>query len=144
VTQPPDGRELFGLHVLLVDDEVDGRDVLKELLLAYGARVTTAGSAEEAWQRLREEKPDVLVTDIGMPDESGLALLRRIRQLPEGDGGGIPAIAITGWSSPGDAKLALAHGFQAHLAKPFSLNKLVDALMRLARRVEPTPPSVER
>ena len=131
LTPVPPGRDLSRLHVLLVDDEPDARELVFEFLRARGARVTTSASAGEAWEHLRRERPDVLVSDIGMPGESGIGLLQRIRKLPAHEGGNIPAIAVTGFASRDDAAVAIAEGFQEHLSKPLHLDKLLEALLRL-------------
>lgn len=133
-TPLPEGPDLLGLHVLLVDDEADARELIEEFLRGRGAKVTTASSAGEAWGKLRELGPDVLVTDIGMPVESGHTLVSKIRALPPEEGGNIPAIAVTGFASREDARLALAGGFQEHLSKPLRLDRLVEALARLGGR----------
>jgi hypothetical protein len=125
--------DLQGLHVLFVDDEPDARELVEEFLRGRGARVTTAASAQEALARLGELRPDLLVSDIGMPKESGLSLLQRIRQLPPDEGGSIPALAVTGLASIEDARRALAAGFQEYLPKPLQLDKLLETLSRLGR-----------
>lgn len=125
--------ELVGLHVLFVDDEPDARELVEEFLRGLGAKVSTADSSEEALARLRDLRPDILVSDIGMPKESGLSLMQRVRQLPLDEGGGVPAIAVTGLASREDARRALAAGFQEHLPKPLQLDKLVETLSRLGR-----------
>jgi PAS domain S-box-containing protein len=132
-TPLPDGPDLEGLHVLFVDDEPDARELVEEFLRGRGAKVTTAASAEEALLSLRELRPDVLVSDIGMPKENGLTLLRKVRELRPDEGGNVPAIAVTGLASGEDARQALGAGFQAHLPKPLQLDKLVEALSRLGR-----------
>jgi CheY-like chemotaxis protein len=125
--------DLAGLSVLFVDDEADARELVEEFLCSRGARVTTAASAQEAIDRLCEVRPDVLVSDIGMPKESGLTLMQRVRQLSVEHGGGVPAIAVTGLASLEDARRALAAGFQEHLPKPLQLDKLLESLSRLGR-----------
>ncbi len=128
--------DLEGMRVLFVDDEPDARELVEEFLSSRGAEVSTAASSEEALARLREARPDILISDIGMPKENGLTLMHRIRQLPAEEGGGIPAIAVTGLASLEDARRAIAAGFQEHLPKPLQLDKLIDALTRLARARE--------
>jgi PAS domain S-box-containing protein len=125
--------DLAGLNVLFVDDEADARELVEEFLSSRGARVTTAASAQEAIDRLSEVRPDVLVSDIGMPKESGLTLMQRVRQLSVEEGGGVPAIAVTGLASLDDARRALAAGFQEHLPKPLQLDKLLESLSRLGQ-----------
>jgi PAS domain S-box-containing protein len=129
---PPPGL-LEGLSVLYVDDELDARELVEEFLRGRGARVSTASSAEQALDLVRELRPDVLVSDIGMPKESGLALIRSVRQLSPEMGGDVPAIAVTGLASHEDERQALAAGFQEHLAKPLQLDRLLKSLLRLGR-----------
>jgi PAS domain S-box-containing protein len=106
---------LAGRTVLIVDDEADVRDVLRAALEEHGARVVTAGSAAEAVMRYESEKPDVLVSDIGMPGSDGYMLAERLRL---GSPGAAPAIALTAYASHEDAMRAVEVGFKLHLAKP--------------------------
>ncbi len=117
----PEGEEtrsgtLRGVRVLVVDDEHDTREVLSVMLARYGAEIRTAGSAAEAREIFSRWKPDVLVSDIGMPEEDGYALIEQIRALPQEDGADVPAIALTAFASAQDKERALAAGFQRHLA----------------------------
>jgi PAS domain S-box-containing protein len=130
---PQSALNLLGLHVLFVDDEPDARELVEEFLRGRGVKVSTAASAREALAKLRDHHPDILVSDIGMPNESGITLMQRIRELPGDEGGSIPAIAVTGLASPEDARRALAAGFQDHLPKPLQLDKFVETLGRLRR-----------
>ncbi|HEY7182370.1 MAG TPA: PAS domain S-box protein [Blastocatellia bacterium] len=109
---------LGGVRVLVVDDEHDTREVLSVMLTRYGAEIRTAGSAAEAMTVFSQWLPDVLVSDIGMPEEDGYALIKKIRALPQENGADVPAIALTAFASAQDKKIALAAGFQRHLAKP--------------------------
>src|SRR5215475_4179500 len=109
---------LSGVRVLVVDDEHDTREVLSVMLTRYGAEIRTAGSAAEAMTVFNQWLPDVLVSDIGMPEEDGYALIKKIRALPQENGADVPAIALTAFASAQDKKIALAAGFQRHLAKP--------------------------
>lgn len=127
---------LDGIRVLTVDDDPDARDLLEEIMRQNGCIVATAGSASEAQQLLRDFKPDVLISDIGMPDEDGYALMRKVRALPSGEGGCIPSIALTAYAHPADRDAALAAGFTAHMAKPVRASELllvVHNLVRIAR-----------
>jgi PAS domain S-box-containing protein len=126
-------RDLSGMRVLFVDDEPDARELALEFLHGRGAEVRAAASAEEAIHLLRELRPDILVSDIGMPKEDGISLIQRIRALNLTDGGDVPAVAVTGLASREDARRALAAGFQEHLSKPLQLDKLLEALIRLSR-----------
>ena len=122
---------LAGLNLLLVDDESDARELLGHLLRAAGAKVTTASSSAEALQFLRESRPDALLSDIGMPGENGLDLIRQVRQLSPSAGGQVPAMALTAFARGEDRQRALASGFQMHLAKPVEDADLILAVQSL-------------
>jgi PAS domain S-box-containing protein len=127
-------HELEGLHVLVVDDEQDARELLQEMLRESGCKVSTASSTAEALARLREERPDVLISDIGMPEEDGLTLIRRIRALNQDEGGGIPAIALTAYAGAASRAQTRQAGFDTHLAKPVRAEELLEAIEALAKR----------
>jgi PAS domain S-box-containing protein len=110
--------KLGGVRVLVVDDEHDTREILSVMLTRYGAEIRTAGSAAEAMEVFGQWRPDVLVSDIGMPVEDGYVLIGKIRALPPENGADVPAIALTAYASAQDKRNALAAGFQRHLAKP--------------------------
>ena len=134
----PGGAEpdlLRGIEVLVVDDEVDARDLVTAVLVRAGARVRTAGSVGEAISLLQEQKFDVLLSDIGLPAEDGYAFIRRVRELNQT----VPAAALTAYAGPGDHKRALEAGFQAHVTKPIEPTDLVLLVATLARRGA-TPP----
>jgi PAS domain S-box-containing protein len=116
-TQTRAGK-LGGVRVLVVDDEHDTREILSVMLTRYGAEIRTAGSAAEAMELFGQWRPDVLVSDIGMPVEDGYVLIKKIRALPPENGADVPAIALTAYASAQDKRNALAAGFQRHLAKP--------------------------
>jgi PAS domain S-box-containing protein len=116
---------LAKLRVLVIDDEKDTRELLTLVLEQCDAIVTTAGSAREALERLASGRFDVLVSDVGMPDEDGLSMIRRIRQLPADRGGRLPAIALTAYARGEDRAQALRAGFNVHLAKPVDPSELV-------------------
>ena len=122
--------ELYGVRVLVVDDDPDTRELLSEALRASGARVTTADSARQALGRLTADPGDVLVSDIGMPEEDGISLIRRIRSLP-GELGQIPAIALTADARPEDRARVLEAGYQMYFAKPVELADLQAGLAAL-------------
>jgi signal transduction histidine kinase/CheY-like chemotaxis protein len=122
------GRPLHGIQILVVEDDADGRELIAEALIGAGARVECAGSAPEAYARLQAEPPQVLVSDIGMPDEDGYSLLRRIRELPPEQGGDVPAIALTAYARPEDVRRTEEAGFQLYLAKPVTPDRLVAAV----------------
>ncbi len=128
---------LDGVRVLVVDDEKDARDVIVAILEQRGARTFEAASVEEALLRLDEERPDVLVSDIGLPEEDGYSLMRRIRALPRERGGGIPAAALTAYARTEDRMQALLAGFQIHVPKPVQPAELIAVVSSLAARKAP-------
>lgn len=130
---PSGGTELQGLRVLVVDDEPDALDVTARIFAIAGADVVVAASASEAILALEAGCPDVLVSDIGMPERDGYSLLREIRALPP-PAGSIAAIALTAYASPEDAERALDAGFWAHIAKPAAPDALIEAALALAGR----------
>lgn len=125
VTQPPRHGRLNGIRALLVDDEADARDVFGAILRQNGAEVRAAASAVEAIGLLRWWRPDILISDIGMPEEDGYSLIRRVRLLPPDQGGLVPAIALTAYAGGQDRQRALSAGYQAHMAKPIEASALV-------------------
>jgi len=127
--------ELSDLRVLLVDDEADSRDLLNLVLNSCGARVTTVSSAAEAFETAKREKFDVIVSDIGMPEEDGFSLIAKIRSLTNEQGGNTPAIALTAYARAEDRVQALRSGFQMHVAKPVEPSELVTVVANLAGRM---------
>ena len=126
--------KLDGLRALIVDDEEDAREMLEVMLVGFGAEVKASASAQEALEILEQWKPDVLVSDVGMPNEDGYSLIHQIRAIEPSRGGSIPAIALTGYSRPEDRLQLLAAGYQVHLSKPVDLTQLVDAILSLPSR----------
>ncbi len=124
---------LGGVRVMVVDDEPDARDLVATLLTRCGAEVLTAASAAEAVKEVERWRPDVLVSDIGMPGEDGYALLRTVRSLGAARGGDTLAIALTAYARDVDERAALDSGYQVHLAKPVELSTLTAAVASLAR-----------
>jgi PAS domain S-box-containing protein len=125
---------LDGVHVLLVEDDDDSRKLLGTMLRRYGARVTATKSAAEALAVFDDDLPDVMVSDIGMPDQDGYELVRRVRALPAAKGGGTPAIALTGYASRKDRERALTSGYQQHMAKPIEQADIITAIAALVGR----------
>jgi len=134
-------RLLEGLWVLVVDDERDARELTRELLEERGARVLLAASADEAYALLCRARPDVLVSDLGMPDTDGFALIRRVRELPAREGGDTPAVALTAFARLEERERALVAGFQAHLAKPVDPAELIALVASLAGTLPSAAPS---
>jgi len=126
--------ELQGLRVLVVDDEADAREIISTMIKQTGAEVKTCESAHEALQTLAEWRPDVLMSDIGMPGEDGYSLINEVRLLPPEQGGHTPAAAFTAYAREEDRNRALAAGYQMHLAKPVSSSQLVAMIAHLAGR----------
>jgi PAS domain S-box-containing protein len=122
---------LGNVHVLVVEDESDSRDLIATVLAAHKARVTAVGSAREALERIEELMPDVIVSDIEMPENDGYWLIRQIRSADGDAGKKIPAIALSAHARTEDRIRALSAGFQMHLAKPFDPIELVSAILRL-------------
>jgi len=125
---------LTGLRILVVDDEPDARELLKRILGEYEAQVEVAASADEAMAAIAAQVPDVLVSDIGMPDEDGYELIRKLRSAPPEKGGLTPAIALTGYASRKDRERALAAGYHQHIAKPIEQADMIDAIAALVGR----------
>ena len=113
------GSDFADFKILVVDDEADARDMLRQALQEWGAQVLTAGSAQEALQSLLSERPALLFTDIGMPEMDGYELIRRVRALPASGGGQITARALTAFARAEDRSKALSAGFQEHMSKPW-------------------------
>jgi CheY-like chemotaxis protein/anti-sigma regulatory factor (Ser/Thr protein kinase) len=128
---------LTGLHVLVVDDDPDAREWLQVALTGAGARVRAVGSAGEALTAVALECPDLLVSDIAMPEVDGITLLRRLRE-QDGAAAGVPALALTAFASEHDQERIRVAGFLAHVAKPVDPEALVTAVVRLAGR-SPAP-----
>jgi PAS domain S-box-containing protein len=125
---------LDGVHVLLVEDDDDSRKLLGTMLKRYGTKVTSTKSTAEALDVFTRELPDVLISDIGMPDEDGYELIRKLRALPVDQGGLTPAIALTGYASRKDRERALAAGYHEHMAKPVEQAEMIAAIARLIGR----------
>jgi PAS domain S-box-containing protein len=121
-----------GLTVVLVDDQEDVREALRLILQQNGMIVTTASSAREAFDLVERLHPNILLSDIAMPEEDGLSLIRRVRLLPPRGGGLIPAVALSAYAGPADRERALLAGFQDHLGKPVDPNQLLEVIARLA------------
>ncbi len=127
---------LTGIRVLTVDDEVDTRCILEESLCHYGAEVLAVASAVEVLNSLESFQPDVLISDIGMPDIDGYTLIQHIRTLPSEKGGQTPAIALTAYAREYDYHQAIISGYQMHIKKPVQLEQLVQAVVTLTANRE--------
>ncbi len=142
--QPLPDVSLANVHVLVVDDEVDARELVKRLLEMAGATVSMASSASEAIERILAARPDVLVCDIGMPEEDGYSLIRRAAS-PRGEPRRVllPAVALTAYARSEDRTKAIRSGFQNHLAKPVEPAELLAVVSSLAGRRVTTPPDAD-
>lgn len=125
--------DLSGVQVLFVDDDADTREFVAFLLEQAGAGVTTATTASEALAILKRSQPDVLISDIGMPDMDGYTLMRQVRALPLEQGGQIPAIALTAYAGEFNQQQALQAGFQQHISKPLEAEILLRMITNLIR-----------
>jgi PAS domain S-box-containing protein len=128
--------KLNGLKILVVDDEVDSLEMVKTFLESRGANVITAESAFEALDCLKKTIPDVLVSDIGMPETDGFQLIQTVRLLPPERGGNVPAIALTAYARAEDKMRALRSGFQTHVSKPVEIDELLITIANLANVTE--------
>jgi CheY-like chemotaxis protein len=126
--------ELEGLHVLVVDDEEDGRLLVTTVLEKCGAETTAVDSASAAFEALQKKRYDILISDIGMPDEDGYSLIRKVRRLSPDEGGQIPAAALTAYARVEDRMKVLRAGFQIHLPKPVEPAELIAVIASLAGR----------
>ena len=124
---------LTAVRVLVVEDDEDTRELVRTTLEHAGAQVEAVGSASEARREMAEESPDVLVSDIRMPEEDGYSLIRRVRGLPLSTAASIPAAALTALAHKEDRQQALKAGFQLHLTKPVDSRTLVAAVAALNR-----------
>ncbi|MEW6496871.1 MAG: ATP-binding protein, partial [Cyanobacteriota bacterium] len=127
---------LDNLRLLIVDDEADARELLSTLLNFHGADVQAAASAGEALEMLQTWKPDLLISDIGMPQEDGYTLIRKVRALASEASSQLPAIALTAYAREEDRIHALEAGFQQHLSKPIDPSELVNAIAQLVGRAK--------
>ncbi|MFO0663969.1 MAG: ATP-binding protein [Polyangiaceae bacterium] len=123
--------ELEGVHVLVLDDEQDARDLLTAVLTRCKAKVTAASSVREALEVIERERPTVVVSDIGMPEEDGYAFIRKLRALPQEKGGSTPTVALTAYARAEERTKTLVAGFNMHLPKPVEPTELLAVLASL-------------
>jgi signal transduction histidine kinase/ActR/RegA family two-component response regulator len=137
---PAGAESLAGLRALIVDDEEDVRTLLTLTLQNYGAQSQAVASGKEALEMLARQTPeeqfDALICDIGMPDEDGYAVMRKVRALPPDKGAAIPAIALTAYGRAEDRIRAVTAGFQMHVAKPVEPDELALVILSLLKRAE--------
>ena len=127
-------RSLDGLRVLLVDDEAEAREIISTVIGRTGAEVKACISASEALLKLSEWRPDVILSDIAMPEEDGYSFIGKVRSLPRDKGGETPAAALSAYARDEDRMQALAAGYQMHIAKPIGASQLVTMVAKLAGR----------
>jgi CheY-like chemotaxis protein len=125
---------LDGLRVLLVDDEPEARLIVGTVMRRAGAEVRACFSARDGLAELVQWRPDVILSDIGMPQEDGYSFMAKIRSLSREEGGETPAAALTAYAREEDRRQALAAGYQMHVAKPIEPNHLITIVARLAGR----------
>jgi CheY-like chemotaxis protein len=130
---PAPAVSLAGLKVLAVDDERSSREIVAEVLLSCGATVTLASGVHEALRALKVDRPDVIVSDIGMPELDGYALVAKVRELPDPEARRTPIIALTAYASLQDREQALRRGFDRYLVKPLDPGPLSRMVAELAR-----------
>jgi CheY-like chemotaxis protein/anti-sigma regulatory factor (Ser/Thr protein kinase) len=127
-------ERLDGLKILVIDDEADTRELLRVALSQCDAEVMTAGSVREALELFQQHRPDILISDIGMPEQDGYELIRRIRELPAELGGDVQAVALTAYARAEDRLRVLRSGYQMHVAKPVEMAELIAVVASLAGR----------
>jgi CheY-like chemotaxis protein len=125
---------LEGVQVLVIDDEVDSCEFVAFVLELAGASVATAATASEGFLALTQSPPDILLSDIGMPDMDGYMLMRQIRRLPPEQGGQVKAIALTAYARDLDQQQALQAGFQQHLSKPVDPEVVIKTVVALVQK----------
>jgi CheY-like chemotaxis protein len=133
---PHDDLYLGGVSALVVDDYDDVRNAIVMMLQHCGATVTAVGSADAALETLQRERPDVLVSDLAMPDKGGYWLIGQVRALPPERGGLTPAAALTGFTGPEHRASILRAGFQYHIEKPVTLERLAGIVALLALKTD--------
>jgi CheY-like chemotaxis protein len=121
-------RDLSGVSVLVVDDDRDARELIARILTDCQAKVALAANAHEALELFQAEPPDLLISDLGMPDMDGFELVSRVRALGRERGGRVPAIALTAFARSEDRLRALEAGFSAHISKPVEPGELIAAV----------------
>ena len=129
---------LDGISVLVVDDDMDSRSFVSQLLENHGATVAMSDSTSDALLRFKHLRPDVIISDIGMPDEDGYALIKRVRLLGSHEGGNTPAVALTAYVHRMDETAALSAGYHRHVRKPVDVSELITAVAELAANTPTT------
>lgn len=125
--------DISGCRILIVEDDRDSREMLAVLLNAHNAETMTAANAVEALDKIPSFKPDILISDLGMPEVDGYDLIRHIRSMSPEHGGKVPAIALTGYAGPEEMKRVHSAGFDSHLPKPVDQEKLINTIRTIRR-----------
>jgi CheY-like chemotaxis protein len=128
--------DLQGLHIHVVDDEPDAVELLRVMLAQYGASVTTSSTAQHAIGCIRQARPDLLISDIGMPHQDGYELIRELRHMDDEGAKMLPAIALTAYAAIEDQQRAMLAGFQTHVTKPVEPTVLINAITQLTGRAQ--------
>jgi CheY-like chemotaxis protein len=130
------GHKLAAMKILIVEDDSDSRQMLEMVLKSRGAEVSAVGSVREAMAVLnkKEWQPALLLSDLGMPEEDGYDLIRKIRSRSVEEGGELPAIALSGYAGREEGERALNAGYQVHLSKPVDLGELMKAIVTFSPR----------
>lgn len=126
-------RPLAGLRVVVVDDDRVSLMAITSMVGSWGARIRFAASADDALRLIADEAPDLFLSDLYMPGMDGFDLMKRVRELPPGEGGNTPGIAITAHPSFDSRRDAERVGYEAVFAKPFARDELIDTMLRLAK-----------
>lgn len=129
---------LSGIKILVVDDEPDVLTATTLLLTLHHAEVIGASTPHDGLEQVRRHRPDVIVSDIGMPHMNGYQFLYAVRNLPVHEGGQTPAIAVTAFNGPEDRTRTIQAGYQIYLTKPVDIQKLIKTIADLANRESPT------
>jgi len=124
-------QRLKNIEVMVVEDEADTRELLRRMLETQGAKVTTAGDADEALEALKLGPPDILVSDIGLPGTDGYELIRRLRKSEDDAMRAVPAVALTAFARSEERTRALQAGYQVHIAKPVEPAELIATVASL-------------
>lgn len=131
-------RDLSGYKILVVDDDPEMRELLVILLKMHGAQAISAGSVKKAFEYVNGESsfalPDLIISDLSMPEEDGYDLIKKLRRLPPEDGGQIPAIALTALTTNEARQKALSLGFQYYLTKPFEPDEVIITIQQISPR----------
>jgi CheY-like chemotaxis protein len=125
---------LAGLRLLVLEDNTDSRELMAEVLSAAGAIVGEAASVREAWQLIDAQLPDLILSDIALPEEDGYSFMRALRSRTYQEGGAIPAIAVTAYSTELGRSRAERSGFTELVGKPITSSEIVELVARIARR----------